>query len=137
MTVTPPSGHHQQPVTLALIDRRVRDTAGQAKETIDRVGALRVELFAHLERQDGAIASVNEKIDLLLDVVAVERRERSAIHIAATAARIEVQKTGELAVIEEKTARSKYNRELLIKVLAIVGPIIASLITALALGACP
>jgi len=122
---------------MALMARSARQTADVTAKTLDRVGQLRHAVMDHLHRQDTDIAVVKGKLDVLLEELKVARRERSAIHVSAVQARIDVERTGEIAKIDETAARRKHSRDLAIKIIAVVGPIVAAIISALAVGGCP
>jgi hypothetical protein len=122
---------------MAMMVRNARQTADVSAQTLDRVGQLKAAVMDHLHRQDTDIAVVKGKLDVLLEELKVARRERSAIHVSAVQARIDVERTGEIARIDETAARRKHSRDLAIKIIAVVGPIVAAIISALAVGGCP
>jgi hypothetical protein len=62
----------------------------------------------------------------LLDDFAVARSERSQIRVSAVQAVIDVEKTGQIAKVQEGVAVRADRRQLALKVLAFVGPIAAA-----------
>jgi|1185.fasta_scaffold33012_3 hypothetical protein len=139
---TPPWGTKSEPrrrpdEPMALMARSARETADTSARTLDRVSELRSDVVSHLHRQDTEIAVVRGQLEVLIDELKVARRERSAIQVATVQARIEVERTGEIAKIDETAARRKHSRDLAIKIIAVVGPIVAAIISALAVGGCP
>lgn len=130
---TPPWGHRPSE-SLAAIARTTRDTSENAAKTLDKVDVLRSEMRGHLGRQDAAIEGIQGKLDILVDEIQVDRRERSEIRVSETRARIEVHKTGEIALIEDRADAAKNRRALLLKVLLVVGPIVSAVVSAILAG---
>lgn len=121
---------------MQLLARAARDTSDMSARTLDRVSGLRADVMNHLHKQDTALAVVEGKLDLLIDELAVTRRERSEILVSRVQAEIEVNKTGEIALIDEAADKRKHRRAVLLKIVAIVGPIVSAIIAALAAGGC-
>lgn len=122
--------------SLETIARSARDTSDMSARTHDRVGVLRAEIVGHLGRQDAQISGIEGRLDLLIDEFRVDRNERSQLRISKIQARIEVEKTGEIALIDEKSDHKKYRRALILKILLVAGPVISAVATALLAGGC-
>lgn len=130
-------------VTDALqIGRVVRDTQQTVRGTADRVDQLRGELGGRIDQLDAKVdkveltsARVEGKVDILVDELEVARRERSMIRVSSVQAAIEVEKTGEVAKITEAAAVRADRRQLLLKSVAVAGPVIAAALGLLA-GRC-
>lgn len=140
--------HHDDPIeTLRAVVRRSRDSEQAAKHTLDRVDGLRSELGRRIDSLDLKVDSVDGKVDELavghariegaLEVLNGHLARRldaeSAVHVSARTARIEIEKTGELAKIDERKARNAWLRDIGLKILA-AGGVLSWLATALAKG---
>lgn len=73
-----------------------------------------------------SVARMDGKVDILLDEFAVARTERSQIRVSAVQASIEVEKTGQIAKVQEGVAVRADRRQLALKVLAFAGPVAAA-----------
>lgn len=124
---------------LETIGRQQRDTQQKVSSTLDRVGQLDERLTARIDQLDAKVdemavssARVEGKVDILVDTLHQDREERREIRVSKVQAVIEVEKTGEVAKINEAVAVRADRRQLLLKVVAAVGPIVAALATLLA-----
>lgn len=130
-------------VTDALqIGRVVRDTQQTVRGTSDRVEELRREVGVRIDQLDAKVddvaltsARVEGAVGVLTDELRQERHTRSQIRVSAVQASLEVEKTGEIARINEAVAVRADRRRRAIKYAAIVGPIIAAALGLLA-GRC-
>lgn len=127
------------PEAIALVTRRQKLTQQTTLDTFDRVGDLRHELGGRIDKLDSRVdeltaqsANVSGKMDVLTDVVRRSLDEQSKIHVSRVTASIDVEKTSEISIIGERAARAAFPRELVLKVIAVAGPIIATAITLLA-----
>ena len=122
---------------LEAIGRAARDTQQTMSTTLDRVGALDAKLGGRIDQLDSkvddlAIASarVEGKVDVLTDELRVSRIERSEIRVSTVQAAIEIEKTGEIAKVNEAVALRADRRQAALRVLQyIVGPVLAAAIT--------
>lgn len=139
---TPPWGHKSEPRrreernSLETIARSARDTSDMSARTLDRVGGLRAEIMGHLGKQDAQISGIEGKLDMLIDEFQVDRAERSAIRVSKQKARIEIEKTDEIALIDEKADQAKHRRALTLKILVVAGPVVSAIVAALVAGGC-
>lgn len=129
----------EAPADLASIGRAQRDTQQKVSTTLDRVGELRQELTGRINQLDAKVdeiavsnARMEGQLGVLIDTLDVDREERSMIRVSRVQAVLEVEKTGEVAKITEEVARRADRRQMVIKTLAVVGPIVAALATLLA-----
>lgn len=118
------------------LGRAVRDTQQTVRGAADRVEVLRQELGERVDKLDGkvdgleiSVARMDGKVDILLDEFAVARNERSQIRVSAVQAVIDVEKTGQIAKVQEDVAVRADRRQLALKVLAFVGPIAAAAVS--------
>jgi hypothetical protein len=125
-------------VTLAVVHRAQRDTDQKVVSTLDRVGELRGELTARINQLDAKVddlalsnARVEGQLEILVETVRTDRTEHSQIRVKAVEAVLEVEKTGEVAKINEAVAVRADRRQFRLRVLVVLGPILASLITLL------
>lgn len=121
------------------VDRRTRDTAEISRSTLDKVGELRREIAGHLGRQDERVlelsehvAGVDGKLDILLEILAENRREASQIRISQVTARVEVDKSREMALIDDEADRKRKRRELILAVWGAIGTIGTAIAAAMA-----
>lgn len=131
------------PEAFAQIGRRQKQTQDTSSATLDHVQALRTELGGRIDRLDERVdlaavasASVAGKMDILTDVVRRSLDEQSQIRVSRVTASIDVERTSDLAVIDERKARRAFPRELAFKVIAIAGPPIAAAIALLVQSRC-
>lgn len=131
------------PEALAQIGRRQKLTQETSAGTHEQVQALRTELGSRIDQLDGRVdgmavqsATVAGKMDVLIDVVNRSLDEQSVIRVSRVTASIDLGKTSELAEIDERRARRAFPRELVFKVIAIVGPPLAAAIALLAQSRC-
>lgn len=117
----------------------MRDTEQAANKAADRVAELRTELGGRIDQLDAKVdelavggARVEGALEVLTDELRSERASRAQIRVSAVQAEIEVEKTGEIAKLTEAAAVREHRRKRTIKMIAIVGPIITALATALA-----
>lgn len=139
MPVPPGSDDHLE--TMRLVARRAHDTQQTTQTTLDRVGALRYELGQRIDQLDSQVgelavssARVEGKLDILVGSVSRSLDAQSQVHISAVTARIEMEKTGQRALIDERKERMKLIRDVIIKVIAGVGVVWATIATVLAKG---
>lgn len=125
------------------LGRVVRDTQQTVVHTGDRVESLRKELTQRIDSMDIKFdeldakvdglevsgARIEGKVDVLLEDFAVAREERSKIRVSAVQASIEVEKTGEIAKVQEAVAVRADRRQLLLKAVAVLGPLAAAALT--------
>jgi hypothetical protein len=145
---TPPYGRHARPPTgeadaLTRVDRRTRDTADTSRATLDRVGLLAREVRDHLGKQDDRIAELSEhmagvdgKLDILLEVIAEQRRESGAIRVAAAQAAIRVESTDRISKIREGRDERRWRRSIIFKVSAGALGLAALVLEIVAAGRC-
>lgn len=119
--------------------RTASSTLTQVGETLDQVGALRVEFGGRIGVLDQRVhelgertANMDGKLDILLEV----SRERRQVQVAAVAATIEVEKTGQLAKIEESKAKGEFRRAMWLKVTLGVGAVWALISSLILAGRC-
>lgn len=125
--------------TIRLIARQQRDTAQDVSKSLDRVDGLRAELNGRIDQLDGKVdelavgaARVEGAVSVLVEELRQDRVERSEIRVSVAQATIEVEKTGEVAKINEAVAVRSDRRQFWLKGIAILGPIAATLATLLA-----
>lgn len=127
------------------LGRAVRETQQTVRGAADRVEDLRRELGGRIDqlvdkvdRVEVTGARMEGKLDILCDELSVARRASSAIHVSAVTAQIEVEKTGEIAKVEEAAAGLKFKRARDLKIIAIVGSVATALatLTTLLAGRC-
>lgn len=120
-------------------ERTVGATLTRVGETIDRVDALRVELGGQIGVLDArldALAEQAARMDGKLDVLVDVSRERGQIHVAAVSAMVEVEKTGQLAAINERKAKSEFRRTIGLRAVAGVGAVWALISAMILAGRC-
>lgn len=133
-----PAAIQDPPSELGELARSARDTAQITNRTLDRVDSLRQEVGRHLARQDRTLAVLAEHVagvDGKLDILIGIQQGEHAITVTSMKALIEVEKTGGIAKIEDDADRKRHRRELVLKFLAIAGPIVSAAI-GLAAGRC-
>ena len=125
--------------THRLIGRTAHDTS----QTLSQVGMLRNEVRANISRIDGQLATLGEhvgelrettagvvgKLDMLVDEIQTDRAERSTVRAATAVAHIEVETTAEIAKIDEIKAVAQHKREVKLKSLVLLGPILTAIAT--------
>jgi len=122
---------------LEAIGRAARDTQQTVSTALDRVGALDAKLSGRIDQLDGKVddlaissARVEGALVVLTDELRVSRIERSEIRVSTIQAAIEVEKTGEIARVNEAVAVRADRRQAVLRVLQyIVGPVLAAAIT--------
>ncbi len=150
-TLTP----QESSVVVEGIDRRVRETKNTTLTTLDRVERLRDETRTEITRIHDKMDAQGTKIDAVIMVVADmgrevgaqggqndiiikmledEREVRSRVeHVITTTriAEVEVDKTRQIADINDTQDKRKFRRQVLLKVLAAVGALWAVVSTVL------
>lgn len=121
---------------LEIIGRAQRDTQQKVSSTLDRVGQLDERLTARIEKLDAKVdelavssARVEGALTVLNDAMHQDRIERREIRVSKVQAVIEVEKTGEVAKINEAVAVRADRRQLRLKIAAAVGPVVAAIAT--------
>jgi len=123
--------------------RAVRDTqqAVQTTQAVvqalpDRVENLRRELGLRIDQLDAKVddaaicaARVEGQIGILIDTLRQDREEAKAIRVTTVTSAIEVEKTGEIAKINEGVSVRADRRQIVLKAMAVLGPIAAAAIT--------
>lgn len=141
----PPHDEHAQD-SIQAIARRQHDTMRTASstltqvgQTLDQVGALRVEVGGRigvLEERVNELAERTANMDGKLDILVDVSRERRQVQVAAVAATIEVEKTGQLAKIEQSKAKDEFRRTMWLKVTLGVGAVWALISSLILAGKC-
>lgn len=120
------------------LGRAVRDTQRTAQGTADRVDSLRRELGGRIDQLDGKVddlALTSARVEGQVGVLVDELKAARTIRVSAVSAAIEVEKTGEIAKVEDAADEKKFKRRRELKLMAIVGTLattIATLVTLLA-----
>jgi uncharacterized coiled-coil DUF342 family protein len=129
--------------TLRLIGRDTRSTEQTARATHDVVGELRREVRSDIKRIDSQVSKLSDhvgelrettagvvgKLEVLVDELQTDRRERSSVRVAGAVAHIEVETTAEIARIDERKASNQHRRDLVLKAVAVLGPAAAAILT--------
>lgn len=141
----PPKGEHAQDA-IQEIARRQHDTMrtasstlNQVGQTFDQVAALRVEFGGRIGVLDERVNELSERtanMDGKLDILVEVSKERRQIQVAAVTANIEVEKTGQLAKIDEAKAKSEFRRTMWLKVTLGVGAVWALVSSLILAGRC-
>lgn len=145
MQVTdPPSGEQAQ--AIEAIARRQHDTMRTASstltqvgQTLDQVGALRVELNGRIGVIDARVDELAERtanMDGKLDILVEVSRERRQLQVSAVTASIEVEKTGQIAKIDETRAKGEFWRTVGLKIVAGIGAVWALVSAMILAGRC-
>lgn len=128
------------PEAIAQVGRRQKQTQQTSQSALDHIGQLRYELGGRIDRVEGRLdgltsqsANVEGKMDILTDVVQRSLDEQSRIHVSRVTASIEVEKSAATAGIETQKERAAFPRQLVLKVIAVAGPLLAAALTAGAL----
>lgn len=120
------------------LGRAVRDTQRTVVGAADRVESLRVELGGRIDVLDSKVDDIalsNARVEGQVGVLVDELQAARTIRVTAAQASIEIEKTGEIAKVEDGMAERKHRRDLAIKYATIAGSLAATgatLITLLA-----
>lgn len=110
---------------LSPMARAVRDTQQTVGKSADRVDRLDAKVDLLDAKVDGlAISSarVEGQVGILVDELQAAR----TIRVSTVQATIEVEKTGEIARVEDAAALRRYKRQLVLKITGIVGSVAAA-----------
>lgn len=138
-SVSDPASIQDTSETIRILGRRAHDTEQKVGATLDRVGELRKELTGRIDQLDAKVdglAVSSARVEGQVDILVEEMRAGRQVRVTAAQAVIEVEKTGEIAKVNEAVAVRADRRQLLLKIAAGVGPILAALATALLAGKC-
>lgn len=114
------------------LGRAVRDTQRAAVGASDRVDALRTELGARIDCLDAKVDDLGmctARVEGAVGVLVDELRAAREVRVTATVARIEVEKTGEIAKVNEAVSVRADRRQLALKAIAVAGPLAAAALT--------
>jgi hypothetical protein len=117
--------------------RALRDTQQTVGRSADRVDALAAKVD-HLDEKVDGIAVSSARVEGQVGILVEELQAARTIRVSAVRAVIEVEKTGEIAKVEDAAGLRRYKRQLTLKITGIVGSIAAAavvLVTTLA-GRC-
>lgn len=112
--------------------RAMRDTQQTVGHAANRVERLEEKVDALDQKVDGLAVS-SAKVEGQVDVLVDELRAARAIRVSAVQAVIEVEKTGEIAKVEEAVALRRFRRQAMLKAMGIAGSIAAALATLITL----
>jgi hypothetical protein len=136
-----PVGPDDPVETMRILTRRSHDTQRNTETTLDRVDGLRIELGGRIDQLDAQIAEVavgsarvEGKLDILVGAVSRSLDAQSQGHISAITARIEMERTDQLASINARRERWKLAQNVIIKAIAGIGVAWAAIATAIAKG---
>ena len=134
-------------LAMARVDRRVKITGQAALDRFDLMRTevagnvrdlhLRVEvLSSRLAQVAESTAAVVGKLDVIMADRAVDRQETSVIHVETARAELEIRRSTKLAEVSENKARSAHRRQIMMRALAGVGAVWATVSTLLLARGC-